>query len=210
MRTAPSGPGDGGLGSTASTEDNVASTERPAGSAPGDAAERSSSTARAIELVAAADALVAEVLSPGRWPQARTVDRFFEGDRLERVLALYGHAIRLDPEEPAYPWNLAALLRRLGLNELALGYLQRAIRVAREVGDKEWSDASAYLALAEAAAASRHDDVAVVALARAKSMQPSDPAIDRQVARLLRSLKRSRNGDDPVRTLTAELARLSA
>jgi hypothetical protein len=72
-------------------------------------------------LIDDADALVDEVLSTGRWPQEKTVDRFLKGDCLERVLSLYERAMRLDPGEPAYPWNLASTLDRLGLSNLALG-----------------------------------------------------------------------------------------
>jgi hypothetical protein len=54
--------------------------------------------------------------------------------------------MELDPEEPAFPWNLASSLSRLGLNALALAYIEEAIRVASETGDSEWADAYAHLA----------------------------------------------------------------
>ena len=50
-----------------------------------------------------ADELIGQVLAPGRWPTRLTVDRFLVDDRLERVLALYARAMRLDPDEPATP-----------------------------------------------------------------------------------------------------------
>ena len=81
---------------------------------------------RAALLVREADEFMADVLRPGRWPQRRTIERFLDGDRLDRVLALYREAMRLDPLEPAYPWNLASALRRLGLNDLALSFVERA------------------------------------------------------------------------------------
>jgi len=40
---------------------------------------------------------------------------------------LYSRAMRLDPDEAAYPWNLASVLNRLGLNDLSLGFMMRAI-----------------------------------------------------------------------------------
>lgn len=75
---------------------------------------------KAAALVDEADQLVSDVLSPGRWPQARTVRRFLGEGRLERLLSLYSEAIWLDPWEPAYPWNLSSVLRRLCQKELAL------------------------------------------------------------------------------------------
>lgn len=85
-----------------------------------------SNPVRAQELVDEANALVAEVLAPGRWPQARTVERFLEGDRLERMLSPYTLAMAVDPDEVSYPWNLASTLNRLGLNDLARRRRRRA------------------------------------------------------------------------------------
>lgn len=53
---------------------------------------------------------------------------------LERTLALYLQAIRLDPHEPAYPWNLASTLSRLGLNQIAFALIAQAIKVGGGTG----------------------------------------------------------------------------
>jgi tetratricopeptide (TPR) repeat protein len=185
----------------------VVSTEQPVGGDPGDGPD---DRQRAAGFVDQADGLIAEVLRPGRWPQARTVARFMEGDRLERVLALYARAMRLEPNEPAYPWNLASTLRRLGLYELALGYLDRAIRIGRESGDDEWSGAGSYLALAETAEVAGHDDIALTALARAKALSHGDAGAERHIRRVLAAISERANGTDPVRALTQELSRLTA
>lgn len=150
--------------------------------------------AEAVALVGEADELIAEVLKPGRWPQARTVERFLQGDRLERVLALYGRAMRLDPAEPAYPWNLASTLNRLGLNDLALGFLTRAIHTAEQAGDREWSGADAYLALAEVAIDAGEADIGLTALARAEELGESNGEHG-EVQRLLREIRK--RSDDP-------------
>jgi tetratricopeptide (TPR) repeat protein len=97
------------------------------GCAAGRRAAADSPIAEAVELVNEADRLVFDILKPGRWPQRRTVERFLGDDRLERVLLLYLRAMRLDPDEAAYPWNLASVLNRLGLNDLSLGFMTRAI-----------------------------------------------------------------------------------
>jgi len=149
--------------------------------------------AEAAELVGKADELIAEVLKPGRWPQTRTVERFFKGDRLEQVLSLYGRAMRLDPREAAYPWNLASMLNRLGLNDLALGFMARAIHVAEQAGDEEWSGADAYIAMAEIAIDAEEPDIALTVLARALEF---DGEGDRShVERLIREVQKS--SDDP-------------
>lgn len=92
---------------------------------------------RAVELVREADKLLAEFARPGRWPQARTVRRFNEAEPLETVLALYSTAMRLDPNELAYPWNLASSLHRLGHSEIALSFIERAVTLAHETGDED-------------------------------------------------------------------------
>jgi hypothetical protein len=66
-----------------------------------------------------ADEFLGEYVAPGRWPQAKTVERFLGDGGLERLLSLYGQAMARDPGEPAYPWNLSSALRRLGQLELA-------------------------------------------------------------------------------------------
>lgn len=144
--------------------------------------------AEAVELVSAADELVAEVLQPGRWPQRRTVERFMEDDRLERVLALYGRAIRLDPDEPAYPWNLSATLSKLGLSDLALAFMTRAVHVAERVGDEEWSDFDAHVALAELAVDAGEPEMALMAIVRAQELgETQDGKAD--LERLLKSVE---------------------
>ena len=160
----------------------MASTGKPKVAA-GAGAPSASVEARAAELVRKADELVYAVLRPGRWPRRRTVERFLEGDRLERVLALYREAMVLDASEPAYPWNLASTLNRVGLHELALAFVERAIRVAQDVGDDEWADANAHLAWAEIALNARQYDVALVALARAKELDPNAPGVQGSVPR---------------------------
>lgn len=181
---------------------NVANTDGREESNRVDAAEL---RARAAALVDEADALVAEVLAPGRWPQARTVQRFVEGDRLERVLARYTRAMRLDPDEPAYPWNLASTLNRLGLNHLALGFMAQAIHTAQRAGEEEWSGADAFLALAEIALDAEETDLALTSIARAQELQGNDPARREHARRLLEEVKRSSNDPSPQVSLAQRL-----
>jgi tetratricopeptide (TPR) repeat protein len=189
----------------------VGSTEGHAASGRGGAADaRSAELARAAELVARADGLIAEVVAPGRWPRRRTVERFLDGDRLQRVLGLYTEAMRLDPDEPAYPWNLASTLNRLGLNELALGFIERAIRIARTAGDAEWADASAHLAWAEVAEHAGQYEVALVALARAKSLANGSAEIGVSIERERRAIERALQQQAPERALARELDALSS
>lgn len=122
----------------------------------------------AAELVDEADRLVADVLVPGEWPESETVERFMAEGRLERLLSLYARAMALDSSEPAYPWNLSSVLRRLGQLELSHAYLTRAIRLGEEQGDSDYAGADAYLALAEISIDSGDEDQALVALARAR------------------------------------------
>lgn len=159
----------------------------------------------AAELVESADALVNEVLAPGRWPQARTVDRFLKDDRLERVLSLYARAMRLDPGEPAYPWNLSSTLNRLGLNDLALGFMTRALHVAEEVGDEEWSDADAHLALAEIALDAGETDIALMAIARARQLAPTGADVDAHARRLLAAVRKASKDPRPEVSLAVRL-----
>jgi tetratricopeptide (TPR) repeat protein len=156
-----------------------------------------------------ADALIAEVLAPGRWPQARTVDRFLEGDRLERVLSLYARAMVADPDEVAYPWNLASTLNRLGVNDLALGFIARAIHLAERTGDEEWSGSAVYMAMAEIAVDAGEPDVALTALARAQEME-TDAGVDEDVARLLDEIRQVSRDSNPQASLAASLQRLPA
>src|SRR5258705_2122614 len=123
---------------------NEANTPEPAGAGP-------EAVAKAEQLVGEADELLTKALGPGEWPEAEVAERFLSEGKLDKVLGLYSQAIRLDPTEPAYPWNLASALNRLGLNDLALGFLARAIHLAEQSGESEWSGPGAQLALAEVA-----------------------------------------------------------
>lgn len=165
---------------------------------------------RAAELVREADRLIAAALKPGRWPQRRTVERFLEADRLERVLALYSEAMRLDPAEPAYPWNLASALNRLGLNELALAFIERAIRVAEELGDEEWAGAGAHLAWADMATSAGHYDTALVALAKAKNLAGECTGAQAAIRRLRDEIERQTRQPRPEHALAEKLEALSA
>jgi len=171
------------------------------------ATRRTSAAARrqAAGLVEEADRIVTEVVAPGRWPQRGTVERFLDGDRLPRVLALYTTAMELDPDEPAYPWNLASTLNRLGLNELALAHVERAIRTASAVGDEEWSGAGAHLAWAEIAEQAGQHDVALVALARAKRLGQGSATIDVSVRRLRDAIAQALGEEHPEKALAEEL-----
>lgn len=165
---------------------------------------------RAAELVREADRLIADVIKPGRWPQRRTVERFLEADRLERVLALYSEAIRLEPAEPAYPWNLASALNRLGLNELALAFIERAIRVAHESGDDEWAGAGAHLAWADMATSAGHYDTALLALAKAKSLAGGSASALPAIRALRDEVERRTRQPRPEHALAEKLEALSA
>ena len=165
--------------------------------------------ARALDLVNEARGLVYEVLRPGRWPQQRTVRRFLEGDRLGRVLSLYREAMELDPLEPAYPWNLASTLNRLGLHDLALAHIQRALRVSEAIGDDELGGSAAHYAWAEIAVNAGQYDVALVALARARELVEGEGIADPDIDRLLAEI-RGAVGDERCRELAARLEALSA
>lgn len=164
---------------------------------------------KARKLVHEANALIAEVLTTGRWPQARTVERFLEGDRLERVLSLYSRAMFADPEEVAYPWNLASTLKRLGLNDLALGFISRAIHIAERTGDEGWLGPDVHLAMAEIAVDAGEPDVALTALARAQELAAGD-GVDKDVIRLLDEIRETSRDPNPQASLAASLERLPA
>lgn len=146
---------------------------------------------KAAGLIDDADRLVAEALSPGRWPQAKTVGRFLEDGKLERLLSLYSQAMWLDGTEPAYPWNLSSTLRRLGQYELASAFLTRAIHTASQADDDDFSGADSYLALAEIAVDSSESDAAMLAIARALELGGGRDDIKQSARRLLTEL----NGD---------------
>jgi tetratricopeptide (TPR) repeat protein len=160
----------------------------------------------APELVDRAEEILERYVKPGRWPRPRVAKAFRDAGHLEQVLGLYARAIEDEPDEPAYPWNLASSLDRLGLSDLALAYMRRAIRVAEETGDDEWAGADAYLALADIAVRSRDFDSARVAIEHAKRLEPSAP-IERY-QRLLRQQQhpaapRVQNNIDAARKGTA-------
>jgi tetratricopeptide (TPR) repeat protein len=185
----------------------VASTTERKGKSQGRAGKPSAADRRkAASLVDEADELVGGYLEPGRWPQAKTVDRFLSDGGLERVLALYGRAMALDPDELAYPWNLSSALRRLGQLELAASYLKRAIHVGDEHGEADYSGADAYLALAEVALDMGDADEALVAIARALEPGRARTDTEAHAQRLLRELKRDGNGGAPLVELLAPLS----
>lgn len=177
------------------------------GRGAGGPAAADSAIAEAVELVNEADGLVFAILKPGRWPQRRTVERFLGQDRLERVLSLYTRAMRLDPDEPAYPWNLASVLNRLGLNDLSLGFMTRAIHAAHRIGDEEWCGPDAYLALAEIAIDAEEADIALTALARAQELGGAE---DRELLPLLREVRSASREPFPETSLAGLLERLAA
>jgi tetratricopeptide (TPR) repeat protein len=150
---------------------NAASTSRHAG-----AARASVDSAKALENAAGladeAEAILGGYLRAGRWPAARTARRFLDSGDLERVLSLYTRAMEDDPREPAYPWNLASSLDRLRLPDLALIFIRRAIRVAEETGDREWSGADVHLACADIARHAGDQEMAEMALNRAQDIDP--------------------------------------
>lgn len=164
----------------------------------------------AVRLVTEADRLLGEALKPGRWPQQRTIAKFLQTDALPRVLTLYQSAMQLDPREPAFPWNLASSLSRLGLNALALAYLEEAIRIASETGDSEWADAHAHLAWADMAFRARQFDVGLVALARARRLGQGQSEVLDQVHRLLEEIRKEVGSDHLAERLADELRELSA
>lgn len=181
---------------------------RDRGSAPD--LETDGQRVKAADLASEADRLIGELLKPGRWPQSRTIAKFLESDRLPKVLMLYQAAMSLDPEEAAYPWNLASSLSRLGLYSLALAYVEEAIRMAGETGDAEWADAHAHLAWADIAIRARQFDVALVALARARRLGGTQERVHEQVRRLLEEVRKARGSDKAAERLAKELEELSA
>jgi tetratricopeptide (TPR) repeat protein len=145
----------------------------------------------ALERVQEAETLISDVLRPGRWPQRRTVQKFMEDNRLQKVLTLYTAAMELDPDEPSYPWNLASTLRRLGLNDLALAFIERAIRIGMKVEPEEWNTPGTYLAWADTAIEAGQYDVALIPIAHAMRMKEDHPDVVTSVRQLLRVIKRN-------------------
>src|SRR5665811_2195008 len=124
---------------------------------------------KAEQLVGEADELLTNAFGPGEWPEAEAAKHFLSAGKLDRVLALYGQAMRLDADEPAYPWNLGSAMNRLGLNDLALGFLARAIHLAAQRGESEWTGPDPQLPLAEVAIDAGECDLALTALAHARA-----------------------------------------
>ncbi|MFI5003461.1 MAG: hypothetical protein ACHQE6_00460 [Solirubrobacterales bacterium] len=163
---------------------NAASTSGPAAGGPASAGS-SASVEEAACLAERAEEILGGYLQPGRWATARVARRFLQSKDLERVLSLYMGAMESDPQEPAYPWNLASSLDRLRLSDLALTFIRRAIRVADETGDREWSGADAHLAWADIALHAGEPEVAEIAIERARRIDPHAP-FERYLRRLRR------------------------
>lgn len=179
-----------------------ANTREPVGVDP-------AAAARAEQLVGEADELLAEAFGPGQWPEVEVAARFLAEGKLDRVLALYGQAMRLDPDEPAYPWNLASAMNRLGLNDLALGFITRAIHLAAASGEEEWSGPDAQLALAEVAIDAGEYDLALTALAHARAGdQPSSRG--EQIGDLLGEVRSVQHDPQPQASLASLLEQLPA
>jgi tetratricopeptide (TPR) repeat protein len=181
---------------------NEANTPEPVGVAP-------EAAARAESLVGEADELLVAVFAPGQWPEIDAVERFLSEGKLDRVLALYGQAMRLDPGEPAYPWNLASAMNRLGLNDLAIGFLTRAIHLAKERGEAQWSGPAAQLALAEIAIDAGEYDLALTALAHAQAGD-EHKGHEAEIGDLLKEVRSERDDPHPQASLVSLLERLPA
>lgn len=164
----------------------------------------------AQKLAQEAEALISAVLQPGRWPQRQTVQRFMEDERLQKVLTLYTVAMELDPDEPSYPWNLASTLRRLGLNDLALAFIERALRVGMKVEPEEWDTPGTYLAWADAAIEAGQYDIALIPIAHAMKVKEDHPDVVASAKRLLRVIKRNKQSKNPAKDLADELSRVPA
>lgn len=165
--------------------------------------------AKAEALVSEADELLADALGPGQWPESEVAEHFLSQGNLDRVLALYGQAMRLDASEPAYPWNLASAMNRLGLNDLALGFLTRAIHLAEQRGEREWSGPDAQLALAEVAIDAGEYDLALTALAHARADDDRNGR-EAQIGDLLKEVRSERRDPQPQASLASLLGQLPA
>jgi len=163
----------------------------------------------ALASVREAERILARYLRPASLPRKETRRRFVESGDLERVLVLYTRATDLDPKEPAYPWNLASSLRRLDEPQLALAFLEQAIRVAEETGDTEWADAYAYIGWADVALAARQFDVALVALARARTQARDEGALS-EISRLVTAVERESGVKRRAEVLAGQLEGLTA
>jgi len=165
--------------------------------------------AKAEQLVGEADELLVDAFGPGEWPEAEAIERFLSEGKLDRVLALYGQAMRLDAAEPAYPWNLGSAMNRLGLNDLALGFLTRAIHLAAHQGQNEWSGPDAQLALAEVAIDAGEYDLALTALAHARAGDQQNGR-ETQIGKLLKEVGSEQDDPSPQASLVSLLQQLPA
>jgi len=181
---------------------NAANTQEPEGAGPAAAAE-------AQRLVGEADELLAAALPPGQWPSSEASERFLAEGNLDQVLALYGRAMRLDSEEPAYPWNLASAVNRLGLNDLAFGFMARAIHLADAGGEGEWSGPDAYLALAEVALDADEIDSTLTALAHARALDEGNGR-EAEIRDLLQQIRDRQHDPQPQASLANLLEQLPA
>lgn len=181
---------------------NEANTPKP------EAADREA-VDKAAALVGDADALLGDAFGPGEWPEAEAVDRFLSEGKLDRVLALYGQAMRLDASEPAYPWNLGSAMNRLGLNDLALGFLTRAIHLSDQRGESQWSGPDAQLAVAEVAIDAGEYDLALTALAHARADDDGNGR-EARIGGLLKEVRSERGDPQPQVSLASLLERLPA
>lgn len=181
---------------------NARNTRKPEGAEPAVAA-------RAEQLVGEADELLVDGFGPGEWPETQAIERFLSEGKLDRVLALYGQAMRLDPTEPAYPWNLGSAMNRLGLNDLALGFLTRAIHLAGQRGESEWSGPDAQLALAEVAIDAGEYDLALTTLAHARADDQQNGRAT-QIGELLKEVGSKQDDPSPQTSLVSLLEKLPA
>lgn len=181
---------------------NARNTRKPEDAEP-------AAAAKAEKLVGAADELLSDAFGPGQWPEAEVAERFRSEGKLDRVLALYGQAMRLDAGEPAYPWNLGSAMNRIGLNDLALGFLTRAIYLAEQRGESEWSVPDAQLALADVAIDAGEYDLALTALAHARADDQQNGR-EAQIGELLKEVGSEQDDPSPHASLVSLLEQLPA
>ena len=147
----------------------MASTPKPAETGRGSATKRR----LAASAVDEADRILWEYTKPGEMPSRPAARRFVDQGHLERVLGLYLRAMRDEPDEASYPWNLASSLDRLYLSDLALPFIGRAVRMSQRQGDDDWGGADAHVAWAEVAMNADQPELASVLLDKAREMEPS-------------------------------------
>jgi hypothetical protein len=149
----------------------VASTSKPEAIAPDTGADPTGTASPADE----AERILGEFIRAGKLPGKAVADRFVAEGHLERVLACYAQAMREEPREFAYPWNLASSLDRLGLPDLALPFIARAVREAQAQGDEEFGGANARIAWADIAINADQPELAAVLLNQARALAPDVP-----------------------------------